>query len=212
MVTTLPTTTLDVIQAGVVPYAEAEELQERLWSARCHEEILDTVLVLQHPPVITLGQSGGLEDVRVSIKQLAARGVELHSTNRGGRATFHGPGQLVVYPIVKLPDRDLHTYLWKLEEAIIRTVSAWGVAADRDERYPGVWVDRDKLAAVGIAVRDDVTTHGAALNVNVDLSYFDLITPCDIADRGVTSMQKLLGHTVPMREVEDEFIRQFCNR
>lgn len=212
MVTTLPTTTLDVIQAGVVPYAEAEELQERLWSARCHEEILDTVLVLQHPPVITLGQSGGLEDVRVSIKQLAARGVELHSTNRGGRATFHGPGQLVVYPIVKLPDRDLHTYLWKLEEAIIRTVSAWGVAADRDERYPGVWVDRDKLAAVGIAVRDDVTTHGAALNVNVDLSYFDLITPCGIADRGVTSMQKLLGRAVPMREVEDEFIRQFCNR
>ena len=212
MVTTLPKTTLDVIRAGVVPYAEAEQLQERLWSARCHEEILDTVLVLQHPPVITLGQSGGLEDVRVSIKHLAACGVELHSTNRGGRATFHGPGQLVVYPIVKLPDHDLHTYVWKLEEAIIRTVSAWGVAADRDERYPGVWVDLDKLAAVGIAVRDDVTTHGAALNVNVDLSYFDLITPCGIADRGVTSMKKLLGRAVPMREVEDEFIRQFCNR
>ncbi|MFN8597815.1 MAG: lipoyl(octanoyl) transferase LipB [Anaerolineae bacterium] len=212
MVTTLPTTTLDVIQAGVVPYAEAEQLQERLWSARCHNEIPDTLLVLQHPPVITLGQSGGLEDVHVSIKQLTARGVELHSTNRGGRATFHGPGQLVVYPIVKLPDRDLHTYLWKLEEAIIGTVSAWGVAADRDERYPGVWVNRNKLAAVGIAVRDDVTTHGAALNVNVDLSYFDLITPCGIADRGVTSMCKLLGHSVSMREIEDEFIQQFCNR
>jgi lipoate-protein ligase B len=211
MVITLPAT-LNAIRAGVVPYAEAEQLQERLWSARCHDEIPDTLLILQHPPVITLGQSGGLEDVRVPIEQLATRHVKLYSTKRGGRATFHGPGQLVAYPIVKLPDRDLHAYLWGLEEAIIHTASAWGIAADRDERYPGVWVNRDKLAAVGIAVRDDVTTHGAALNVNVDLSYFDLITPCGIADRGVTSMHKVLGHSVPMREVEDEFIRQFCDR
>ena len=211
MVTT-PLAAFDVIRAGVVPYAEAEQLQERLWSARCHDKLPDTLLLLQHPPVITLGQSGGLEDVRVPIKQLAARRVEVHSTNRGGRATFHGPGQLVVYPIVKLPDRDLHAYVWRLEEAIIRTVNVWGITADRDEYYPGVWVDRDKLAAVGIAVRDDVATHGAALNVNVDLSYFDLITPCGLADRGVTSMQKFLGDSVSMRDVEDEFIRQFCNR
>ena len=198
-----------VLAAGAIPYTEAVEAQERLWDARRRGEIGDTLLLLQHPPVITLGQNGGLEDLRVSIESLQRMGVELHEANRGGRATFHGPGQLVAYPIVKLPDRDVHAYVWKLEETVLRLLSDWGIAAERVEPYPGVWIGVNKIASVGVAVRDDVTTHGLALNVNTDLAGFDLITPCGLPDRGVTSMQAVLGRALPMAEVAEGFVRSF---
>lgn len=178
-----------------------------MWEARRRDEIGDTVLVLQHPPVITLGQSGGGEDLRLSPAALQRLGVGLYQTNRGGRATYHGPGQLVAYPIVKLFDHDLHAYLWSLEEMLVRLLAEWGIAAGRLERHPGVWVGRDKIAAVGVAVRDDVTTHGLALNVNTDLSYFNLIIPCGLRDHGVTSMRVVLGRAAPMAEVETSFVR-----
>ncbi len=199
-----------LILAGVRPYREAMQLQKHLWQARCRDLAGDTLLLLQHPPVITLGVSGGQEDLRVSSEQLQHLGVELFQTNRGGRATFHGPGQLVAYPVMKLYGCDLHAYLWKLEEVVLRLLQDWGIRASRDERFPGVWVGKAKIAAVGVAVRDDVSTHGLALNANTDLSYFGLITPCGLLDRGVTSMQAVLGQEVPMAELEAGFARVFA--
>jgi lipoate-protein ligase B len=198
---------LAVRVAGEVPYDQALRWQERLWAKRRRDQIGDTVLVLQHPPVVTLGQSGGSGDLRVSLAELRRRGVGLYQTNRGGRAAYHGPGQLVAYPILRLPDRDLHAYLWRLEEVLVRLLAEWGITGERIDRHPGVWVRRDKIAAVGVAVRDDVTTHGLALNVNTDLAYFGLIVPCGLRDFGVTSMQAELGQPVPMDAVEASLLR-----
>lgn len=200
---------LEVIKAGLLPYGEALRLQESLCQRRNQDEIGDTLLILQHPPVITLGQSGGREDLLISEDGLVQSGVELFETNRGGRATFHGPGQLVAYPILKLPDLDLHAYLWKLEEVALRMLTGWGIEAQREARYPGVWIDQKKIAAIGVAVRDRVTLHGLAINVNTDLAFFKLITPCGIPDRQVTSMQAILGRELPMPKVEESFIRAF---
>ena len=192
-----------------VPYEPALEIQEQLRNARIQDEIEDALIVLQHPPVITTGVSGGLEDLRVTPSQLGAMGIELCEASRGGKATFHGPGQLVAYPVIKLPERDLHTYLWRLEETIIRTLAGWGIQAGRDERYPGVWVGERKICAIGIGVREDVTMHGLALNANTELAYFDLFTPCGISDRGVTSMQSLLGHRIDMQILEADLVQAF---
>lgn len=204
-----PAPAVGLIHAGLLPYSQALELQERLWAARQRDESEDMLVLLQHPPVITLGEAGGPEDVLASPELLQHLNVELFRTNRGGRATYHGPGQLVAYPIMKLYDRDLHRYLWKLEEVVLRLLATWGIHAGREERYPGVWIGRQKIAAVGVSVRDDVTTHGLALNANTDLAYFDLITPCGLHGRGVTSMQAVLRRDIPMGELEEEFARIF---
>ena len=198
------------MDAGLRAYAASLELQGRLCRERQQDQVGDHLILLEHPPVITLGQSGGLEDLRVSEAKLRESGVEVFETNRGGRATFHAPGQLVAYPIIKLPDCDLHSYLWKLEEATCRLLAEWQIAAQREERFPGVWVAGDKIAAVGVAVVGGVTMHGLALNVNPNLSFFDLITPCGIRGRGVTSMQRQLGRRLPMQAVKRSFIQHFC--
>lgn len=205
------TGSLTVIDAGLLGYAPALALQQRLCRERQQDQIGDQLLLLEHPPVITLGQSGGLEDLRIAATALQQRGVELFETNRGGRATYHGPGQLVAYPIIKLPDNDLHAYLWKLEAVVLDLLAEWGIEAQREERYPGVWLGGDKIAAVGVAVVGDVTMHGLALNVHTDLAYFGLITPCGIRERGVTSMERRLGCPLPMQTVKDCFIRHFCS-
>jgi lipoate-protein ligase B len=194
---------------GLVAYEPALALQKQLHRARAQDQINDAIIVLQHLPVITLGASGGRDDLHVSTARLEALGVGLQETSRGGKATFHGPGQLVLYPVMKLPDRDLHAYLWRLEECVIRTLAAWGIQAGRDERHPGVWVGQQKICAIGIAVRDDVTMHGLALNANTDLTFFDLFTPCGIADRGVTSLQALLGFRIDIDKLEADLIRAF---
>lgn len=194
---------------GKVPYEPALEMQEHLRKLRIRDEIDDTLVVLQHPPVITLGTSGGMEDLHVPVSELEAQGVELVEANRGGKATFHGPGQLVAYPVMKLPDRDLHTYLWRLEETVIRTLASWGILAARDEAHPGVWIAERKICAVGIGVREDVTMHGLALNANTELAYFDLFTPCGIFNRGVTSMRFVLGQRIDMQKLEADFVRTF---
>jgi lipoate-protein ligase B len=201
--------TVDVIKAGTLPYAEALDLQESLRLERSRDHIQDALLILEHTPVITLGQGGGYEDLHASEEGLRQVGIDLVQTNRGGRATFHGPGQLVAYPILKLKDLDLHAYLWKLEEVVIRVLQAWEIEGLREDRYPGVWIGKAKIAAVGVAVRDNVTMHGLALNVNTDLSFFNWITPCGIQDRGVTSMQSILGRLVPMTAVVDQFVEAF---
>ena len=208
---------MDVRRLGVVGYEEALALQQRLVEQRKRGEIDDQLLLLEHPHVITLGVKtrNDLSHVLESPQSLAAQGVGVFETGRGGDVTYHGPGQLVGYPIVDLnPDRrDVHRYVRDLEEVLIRAVAEFGIGARRLDKLTGIWVDeagRDaKLAAIGVRISRWVTSHGFALNVNTDLSRFGLIVPCGITDKGVTSMERLLGHSIPMAEVETAVTRQF---
>ena len=207
-----------VLRLGVMDYRWALGFMEHLAEARRRDRVGDLLLLVQHPPVITLGRGGGAEDLRVSEATLRRLGVGLFQTERGGRATYHGPGQLVAYPILRLPDDDsaeltagdLHAYLRRLEEAVIHLLAEVGIAAGRVERHPGVWVGRNKIAAVGVAVRDGVTTHGLALNVDPPMEHFSLIVPCGLADRGVTSLRRELGRPLEMAEVEARFVAAFA--
>lgn len=196
---------LEVRHLGLVPYDEALAIQQALVEQRRRGDIPDTLLLLEHPHVITFGvrAHGDRTHVRATPERLLAEGVALVDTGRGGDVTYHGPGQLVGYPILDLnPDRrDLHRYVRDLEEALIRAVSRYGVAARRIPGLTGVWVGDEKLAAIGVRLSRWITSHGFALNVNTDLRFFDLIVPCGIADRGVTSLARLLGRTVPLDEV-----------
>ena len=205
--------TLDVRQLGVVPYAEALALQQSLVDDRRAGRIDDTLLLLEHPHVITLGVRGGRTHVVASAETLAARGVEIHETGRGGDVTYHGPGQLVGYPILDLnPERrDVHRYVRDLEEVLIRTAADFGIDAGRVPGLTGIWVGNDKLAAIGVRIARWVTSHGFALNVSTDLDYFGLIVPCGIADRGVTSLSRLLGRPVGLDTVQDRIASHFSN-
>jgi lipoate-protein ligase B len=194
-------------------YAAAWELQRELVAARQAGAAPDTLLLLEHPPVITLGRSGTSEHLLGSDAELERRGVSFVESDRGGDITFHGPGQIVGYAIVDLEERgrDLHRYLRDLEAVPIRALAELGIAAARVEGLTGVWVGDAKVAAIGIRVSRWVTHHGFALNVDTDLSYFDLIVPCGIADRRVTSITELLGRPVDRDEVEDELARAFAH-
>jgi len=205
--------TLDVRRLGVLPYAEALELQRALVDDRRAGRIGDTLLLLEHPHVITLGVRGGRSHVLASAEALAARGVEVQETGRGGDVTYHGPGQIVGYPILDLnPDRrDVHQYVRDLEEVLIRTAADFGIAAGRVSGLTGVWAGDEKLAAIGVRIARWITSHGFALNVTTDLDYFSLIVPCGIADRGVTSMSRLLGRPVELDKVQQSIANQFSN-
>ncbi len=189
---------------GRLPYRDALDLQGRLVRAREAGEAPDTLLLLEHPPVITLGRSAHPEHVLVSPRERASRGIELHETGRGGDVTYHGPGQLVGYPIVALPPgrRDVRRYLRDLEEALILTAADHGVRAGRLAGLTGVWVSGRKLAAIGVRVSAAwVTSHGFALNVWTDLAAFDAIVPCGIRDHGVTSLLEETGTIHDLRAV-----------
>jgi len=209
------TRNIDVRRLGVVPYDEAVELQRQLVEDRRAGRIGDTLLLLEHPPVITLGVKtrGASTHIVASSEQLAAEGVTVHETGRGGDVTYHGPGQLVGYPIFDLrPDRcDVHQYVRDLETVLIHAVAEFGVTAGRVKGLTGVWVGpegrEEKLAAIGVRISRWITSHGFALNVGTDLRHFGLIVPCGITDRGVTSLERLLGRTISMREVEDAVVR-----
>jgi lipoyl(octanoyl) transferase len=209
-----PTRTLVVQRLGRIAYAEGVERQKALVAARQAGEIEDTLLFVEHPPVITLGVKtrGSLSNIRADDAALAAHGVEVHESGRGGDVTFHGPGQLVGYPIVDLkPDRqDVHRYVRDLEEVLIRTAADFGIEAGRIKGYSGAWVGDRKLAAIGVRISRWVTSHGFALNVTTDLAGFDLIVPCGISDRGVTSLAALLGREVTMAEVERSVAGHFA--
>ena len=193
-------------------YDEAWALQRRLVDERLRSEIPDTLILLEHPPVITLGRSGTPEHLLGSEAELEKRGVAFVETDRGGDITFHGPGQIVGYAIVDIDarGRDLHRYLRDLETVVIRALAEFRIRAGRAQGLTGVWVGDAKVAAIGIRVSRWVTHHGFALNVDTDLSYFDLIVPCGIADRRVTSMESLLGHPVDRERVEDALGRAFA--
>jgi lipoic acid synthetase len=201
--------TMSIVRLGVVEYQAACRLQERLAAARAAGTMGDVLLLVEHPPVITIGQGGGEEDILVPAAVLQQAGIGVCATDRGGRATYHGPGQLVAYPILKPANGDLHCYVWRLEEVIIRLLATYGLAADRLVQHPGVWIDGKKVASVGIAVRDGVTRHGMALNVAPSLEHFSLLIPCGIADAGVTSLGRELGIAPDRDEVAQRFVRLF---
>ena len=210
---------MDVTRLGVIGYQEALDLQKDLVERRRREEIPDQLLLLEHPPVITLGVKArsSRSHVLESDESLAAKGVGVFETGRGGDVTYHGPGQLVGYPIFNLkPDRcDVHQYVRDLEEALIRAVAAFGITGHRVSGLTGVWVGpeghEEKLAAIGVRISRWITSHGFALNVNTRLEHFGLIVPCGITDRGVTSMERLLGRTLSMDEVCDAVVAAFAD-
>jgi lipoyl(octanoyl) transferase len=210
----IQTRVVEVRRLNAVPYAEALALQRSLVEERQRDHVDDVLLLVEHPHVITLGVrgDGGRSHILAGTDQLVARGVEVHETGRGGDITYHGPGQIVGYPILDLkPDRcDVHRYVRDLEEVLIRTTTQYGIAAERVPGLTGVWVGQDKLAAIGIRVARWVTSHGFAFNVTTDLDYFNLIVPCGIADRGVTSLARLLGRAVDTCEVADRIVSHFC--
>jgi lipoyl(octanoyl) transferase len=207
------TVPFQVRRLGVVPYEAGLELQRTLVEARKAGSIPDQLLLLQHPPVITLGAKvrSDRSHVLATDEMLGEAGVALFEAGRGGDVTYHGPGQLVGYPILDLrPDRcDVHRYVRDLEEVMIATAAHFGVRAERVAGLTGAWVGRDKLAAIGVRISRWVTSHGFAFNVSTDLAHFGLIVPCGIADRGVTSLGELLGTPPPMAAVEDAVIAGF---
>jgi lipoate-protein ligase B len=198
--------TLSVRDLGVIDYAAAMRLQDELVGQRIADEIGDTLLLLEHSPVITLGRRATLADVFLSEEALTARGIQLERTTRGGLVTYHGPGQLVGYPIVKLRGRGLTVpcYVRALELAIVDALGGIGVDARIDEGHVGVWTERGKIAAIGVAQRHGVSLHGFAVNLQPKLEDFALINPCGIAELGVTSARAILGHDVDV----DDFMRR----
>jgi lipoyl(octanoyl) transferase len=196
---------LEVRRLGRVPYGEGLALQERLVAERQAGRVPDTLLLLEHDPVFTLGRNARSEHVLFPEAELRARGFEVYETGRGGDVTYHGPGQVVGYPILSLaPDRcDVHRYVRDIEEVLIRTCADYGVAAGRVAGMTGAWVGAAKIAAIGVRIARWVTSHGFAFNAGGDLSPFGLIVPCGIRGRGVTSLERLLGRPVPADEVMD---------
>ncbi len=214
-----------VVDLGRIGYADAFALQQRLVAARKAGAVPNVLLLCEHPHVLTLGRSGKVEHLRASSEKLRHLGVEFHSSDRGGDITYHGPGQIVGYPILQLAEirRDVGWYVRQLEEAMIRATACFGIAAFRVPGRTGVWVypalsetdtsspaknaangvgvAEEKLGAIGVHLSRWVTSHGFAYNVSTDLRYFDLIVPCGIADRGATSLEKLLGRSVSIAEV-----------
>ena len=213
---------LRVVRLGRMDYAEALELQRAAAAARITGAIGEDVLFLvEHEPVVTLGRTAKQQNLTASAELLAARGVKLFEVERGGDVTYHGPGQLVGYPIVDLKrhKRDLHWYLRQVEEAIIVAIGEHGVSGERSAGYTGVWTRGTiagpahaprKLTSIGVHARDWVTWHGFALNVATELSYFDLIVPCGIPGVDMTSMSRELGRAVTMRDAEDAVVRAFA--
>src|SRR3984957_17159057 len=203
-----------IADVGLIGYAEACELQKRLVAARKNGAIEDVLLLCEHPHVITLGRNGKSEHLLASEQVLRQKGVEFHHSDRGGDITYHGPGQLVGYPILNLAAirRDVGWYVRMLEEAMIRASADFGVVAEREAGKTGIWVAGadgsrpEKLAAIGVHLSRWVTSHGFAYNVSTDLRYFDLIVPCGIAQRKATSLEKLLARGISLREVAEPVI------
>jgi len=198
-------------QLGRVDYAEALRLQRERVAQRKADAIPDTLLLLEHPHVYTLGRNAKREHLLISNRQLAQLGAQLFETDRGGDITYHGPGQLVGYPIFDLAKhrRDIAWFMRSLEEVFIGVASDFGIQAARLAGTPGVWVGNDKLVAMGVHVSRWVTSHGFAFNVSTDLRYFDWIVPCGLRGKGVTSLEKLLGRPVEMEAAVDRVVEHF---
>jgi len=197
---------------GLVEYGEAFRLQRAVADARDAGSIPDVLILLQHSPVVTLGRRANRANVVADKDLLRREGVALHQSTRGGDVTYHGPGQIVGYPILKLRELRLGAaaYVHGLEAVLIDLLGGFGLEGRRNPDYIGVWVGDEKVAAIGIAISGGITMHGFALNVEPNLSHFRLINPCGITDRGVTSMARLLGRSVPLDEVRPRLVESFA--
>ncbi len=192
-----------LLDVGRMPYASAWELQKRLVAQRSEGVVEDTLLIVEHDHVITLGRKTTPENFR-------PQDIPVFQVERGGDATYHGPGQLVGYPVVKLASPNVQRFVRDLEEVLIRATEDFGVDSVRVEGHPGVWVAGKKVASIGVAVTNWVTYHGFALNVNTDLSYFRLIKPCGLDPEKITSMKQVLGREVQLEEVKGEAVKRFA--
>jgi lipoyl(octanoyl) transferase len=205
---------LEIRRLGVFPYGEALAMQRALVEERRASRIPDLLLLLEHPPVITLGVrgDGGRSHILATPQQLSAAGIEIHEAGRGGDVTYHGPGQIVGYPILDLrPDRcDVHRYVRDVEEVMIRVCADYGLKAGRIPGLTGTWVGTEKIGAIGIRISRWITSHGFAFNVTTNLDHFGLIVPCGLADHGVTSLARAAGRDIAMPHVEESFIRNFA--
>lgn len=201
----------EIRDLGLMEYGEAWELQRRLHHQRADGEISDVLLLLEHLPTITVGKSGRLDNVLISRERLTQEGISLFFVDRGGDVTYHGPGQVVCYPILDLRKRkkDLHLYVHNIEEVLLRTLRDFSIYGDRDESHPGVWINEEEIAAIGLSLRRWVSMHGFALNINPNLEHFSFINPCGLSNRRVTSMSKLLGGKVSTKEVGERLIFHF---
>ncbi|MGH2411677.1 MAG: lipoyl(octanoyl) transferase LipB [Chloroflexota bacterium] len=209
--TSPPPAPLDVLRLGMVPYEDALAEQRRLHAARVADQIPDTLILLEHPHVYTLGRNSDPAHILVNEDTLRDRSATVARIERGGEVTYHGPGQLVAYPIIKLAshERSIAELVWRLEETIMCTVAAWGVTARRDSSDRGVWVGGGKIASIGMSLRRWVVLHGMALNVTPTMSYFDYINPCGHPGMRMTSLAQELGYPVEVSEVADVFTIQF---
>jgi lipoate-protein ligase B len=200
---------------GLVDYKDALKLQLSLLDKRTKDEIEDALLLLQHPPTFTIGRSGKIEHLLLNEKELKKRGIHFEAISRGGDVTYHGPGQLVGYPIIDLNkfDRDINQFLRNIEEMIIRALSGFHIKAQRIKGLTGVWVNEEKIASIGVGIKKWITYHGFALNVNTDLSYFDMIVPCGIPGAKMTSIKKLKNNIddINITEVESSIIDAFSS-
>ncbi len=203
-----------VVILGKMDYKEALSIQEQLVKLRQQGVIEDTMLLLEHPPVLTMGVRSNRSNIIAPEEVLKAYGVSLYQVNRGGDVTYHGPGQIVGYPILDLNKhgRDIPDFFRKVEETFIQLLQEeYGITAGRNSQYPGVWVGDEKITAIGCAVKRWVTMHGFAFNVNTQLEHFQWINPCGITDKGVTSLQKILGYPQDLDKVNGQVVKYFCN-
>jgi lipoate-protein ligase B len=204
--------TLIVHNYGILPYKDAWDLQKRLVSERFEGKTADALLLLEHNHVITYGKNSDVSNLLVDTLGLKKLGIELIHTDRGGDITYHGPGQLIVYPIINLRNyqTSIKWYIHKLEQVIISSLKDFGIDSERLDKYPGVWVNNRKIASIGVRISRWITSHGIALNVNTDLEYFKLIAPCGIKDKDVTSMGKILGCEIPLETIKDIIVKKFA--
>lgn len=202
---------LQAVDLGLIGYEECVSLQRKLVARRHAGEIADTLLLLEHPPVITLGTAGGDESLLADKDALERAGVKVFRTDRGGNITYHGPGQLVGYPIIDLRvhGKDVHAYLRKLEQVILGCLADFGLTGETMPGYTGVWIGGMKICSIGVAVRRWITYHGFALNVNPDFEHWSFIHPCGLAGREVTSLERLLGHDPGMDAVKESAVASF---
>jgi lipoate-protein ligase B len=194
-------------------YPDAITLQQRLVKDRFEEKISDTLLILEHPPTITLGRFAKPQNILASPAILAEKGIAVHASNRGGDVTFHCPGQLVVYPIMDLRKRPgaLRSYITDLEEAALRVLMAYGIAAERWPEHPGLWVNGKQIGAIGLHVSHGISMHGLSLNVNPDLKSFEVINLCGMPGKEATSIAGELGHKISSKDVEQRLLDSFSN-
>ncbi|MBC7190241.1 lipoyl(octanoyl) transferase LipB, partial [Candidatus Aerophobetes bacterium] len=202
------------VRAGIVEYGRSLFLQERIFEAKREGKLKQEVLILlQHPPTITIGKKGSFKEILIDLKEIEKKGIKIYWIGRGGRVSYHGPGQIVGYPIIDLSlyGKDLHLYLRLLEEVIMKTCQDFGIRAQRKEGLTGVWVEDKKIASIGIQVKNWISMHGFAFNVNCPLEYFRLIQPCGMSAGVMSSLNLLLGKNLDIKKVEEKLILNFAS-